>query len=248
MTKLFSHIFTLMLTLLGVASTASAREPWSFDTEVLYMQANTTAGFRQDDVFGYDPSQRYTLAYTGPNNLGIRGKYYSYDQTGVDPGRSRLMLDFENIDIELFKRLDISTATSVEFSGGLRYNEAEIFFPSPAEPNDFDGFGGIVGLKGKTQVFTGGSVYARGALALLSGDGNHDGNTPNIVFPHQMGRTQTELALGYEHPFELSRAIITPHCGMEWLNMGSYQIDPVDEHPDSDLLLAGFSLGLRIDF
>jgi hypothetical protein len=188
------------------------------------------------------------LSYLGPNNLGVTARYYSYDQTGNDPGSSLLLLDADNVDLDLFKKLDISNATSVEFSGGFRYSEAEIFYPSAFEPNDFDGLGGLVGAKGKTQVFTGGWVYARGALALLAGDGNHDANSGGFTFPHQMSRTHTELGIGYEHPFELKRAINTPHVGMEWLNMSSYLIDVLDENPEADKMLSGFSVGLRIVF
>lgn len=248
MIKRFFQTIALLLTLVSGSSIAQERTPWSLDTEVLYLQLNTTMGTRAEDVFGYDASQRFALSYTGPVNLGLRVKYFSYDQTASDPGISRLMLDFDNTDFEIFKKLDLSTCTSIEFSGGIRYNETEIFYPTPADPNDFSGIGGIVGLKGKTQVLTGGSVYARGALALLSGDGNHDANGLNVRFPHQVGRTQTEIAFGYEHPLEVRRFIVTPHFGMEWQNLSGYQIDVVDEHPESDMLLAGFSFGLKLDF
>lgn len=212
------------------------------------MQLNTSLGSRADDVFGYDPAQRYILGYTFQNNLGIRGKYFNYDHAGTDPGSWRASLDMYNADLELFKKINLTNAASFEFSGGVRYNQSELFFPSPAEPNDFSGTGGIVGLLGRAQVLNNGSLYARGAFAILSGESFHDANATPVRTGHQSVRRQTELAMGYEHIFALRKLTITPHVGFEWLNLGGYQIDIVDEHPEGDMMLAGYTFGFRFDY
>ncbi len=100
----------------------------------------------------------------------MRFKYFSYDQLATDPGVSRLRLDFYNLDLELFKKLNLTNFTSVDIRGGLRYNDSEVSFPTVGDPNDFHGLGIILGAKGLTRAFTGGDVYALGAFAMLAGE------------------------------------------------------------------------------
>lgn len=249
MIKRFFYSLACLFTLIGAGANALADGPWSLDTEVLFLQLNTSIGTRANNVFGYDPAQRYTLSYTGANNVGLRFKHFSYDRIGVDPGVSRTRLDMYNADLELFKKLNFSNCTSLDISGGIRYNDSEVSFPSTAEPNDFHGIGVILGMKGMTRVFTGGDIYARGALAMLAGDGSHDSNALSTVRPaRDIGRTHTEIAIGYQHTLQYDRISLIPHAGFEFQNLSGYQIDVVDEHPEGDFMLSGFSLGLTGTF
>ena len=242
-----------LLAVIGVLSTmctrpALSQERWSFDSEVLFLQLNTAAGTRANDVFGFDTAQRFSAAFNSRNNVALRFKYFTYDEQGTDPGFSTVLLDIYNADLEIVKKLNLTNMTSFEFSGGIRYTDADTFFPTAAEPNDFTGFGGIVGIKGTTRVFTGGDVYARGAFALLTGTAEHDSNRSPNGFVNEASRTHMELGMGYQHTFQLRRLTIVPHGGVEWLNLSDYAVDLVDEHPESDMMLAGFSFGITARF
>ena len=249
MIKRFFYSFAFLVTLMSMEVNARAAGPWSLDTEVLFLQLNTSIGTRDNNVFGYDPAPRYTLSYTTANNVGLRFKHFSYDRIGVDPGVSRIRLDMYNADLELFKKLNFSNSTSLDISGGIRYNDSEVSFPTVFEPNDFNGIGLILGMKGMTRVFTGGDIYARGAFAMLVGDGRHDSNALSAVRPaNDIGRTHTEIAIGYQHSLEYDRITLIPHAGFEFQNLSGYQIDVVDEHPEGDFMLSGFSIGLTGKF
>lgn len=248
MVKRFVIAFSFVLAVLGGMGVSCAQSPWAFDAEALFLQVNSTVGTRQNNAFGYEPGQRYTLSYMNENNLGIRGRYFSYATNQSDPGISTLLMDIWNTDVEIFKQIQITKSTMVDFSGGVRFSETESFFPSRFEPNDFTGLGGLLGARGTTKVFDRGALYARGSLALLTGEGFHDANGLNVRNANEVSRTQTEIGLGYQHSFSFRNVCLTPHVGAEWMNLSGYQNDVVDEHPESDMMLAGFTTGLGIRF
>ncbi|MGE0761477.1 MAG: hypothetical protein AB7O38_30970, partial [Pirellulaceae bacterium] len=88
--------------------------------------------------------------------------------------------------------------------------------------------------------------YGRGKLSILMGDGRHDANTLALADANEIVRGQTEVGFGYEHRLYVRNVVLVPRIGMEWQFWEGYSIDPVDEHPDTDLDLFGFSLGFGI--
>lgn len=218
------------------------------DAEVLFIRYNSDLGNRRS-VFGFDASPRYTLGYANASNFGFRTIYFEYNDVALDAGGSGLTeFDAYNLDFELFKQVQLTRSAGVEFSGGLRYNESDYFLNGPTNLNDFHGIGIALGTKGTVKVFTGGSVYGRAKFAILSGTARHDTNAFGIREAELASREQMELGFGYEHPIELGSFELTPRIGAELQRWGGYAIDPVDEHPESDLGLAGFVLGLGIRY
>ncbi|MFN7874283.1 MAG: hypothetical protein ACK5PB_03125 [Pirellula sp.] len=49
--------------------------------------------------------------------------------------------------------------------------------------------------------------------------------------------------MGYQHTFQVRRITIVPYGGLEWLNLSDYVVGVVNENPESDMMLAGFSCG-----
>lgn len=216
--------------------------------ELLLLRYNSNVGNRRS-VFDFEAAPRYTLGYMNAQKLGFRTIYFEYDETALDAGGSgRTSLSAYNLDFELFKQIQLTKTAGLEFSGGLRYSEADYFLNGPTNFNNFHGIGIALGTKATAKIFTGGNVYGRAKVALLSGNASHDGNAFALRDAHLSSRDQTELGFGYEHPVMLGRFQVTPSVGAELQRWGGYAIDPVDEHPESDLALAGFVLGLGISY
>lgn len=246
----FSALTCALVTLIGLSS-AKAEGPWAFQYESLFMRLHTSHGASTDNALGLDPANRFALSYVRDTNVGARITYFDYDHSGTftAPGGTRLIsLDMQNTDFEIFKRFNLSSQTTLEASGGLRKSVNEVFFPTVFEPNHFNGLGGFVGFRGTTKIFTGGDLYARGKYAILGGNGVHDGNAVNTPRRYDESRTQSELAFGYQHSISMARFIVTPHVGAEWMNLSSYLVDPVDEHPEGNMMLGGLTCGINVNF
>lgn len=249
--KMFLTAILMIATSMACTTCAMAQGPWSFQHETLLMKLHTTHGASTEDVFGMDPAYRFAVSYMRETNVGARISFFNYDHEGsfAAPGGTRLIsLDLENTDFEVFKQYNLSCKTQLEGSAGLRYTEGQVFFPSIFEPNHFEGFGGFLAGRATTQIFTGGSLYARGKYAILGGEGTHDGNGINTPQRFDETRTHSEIGFGYMHPFQFSRVTLTPSFGAEWMNLSGYQIDVVDEHPEADMMLGGLSFGLKLTF
>ena len=237
--------------LLGVASLFNSESTGHLigDSEVLFLRYNSDLGNRTNN-FGYEASPRFMLGYVNATNLGFRTIYFSFSDVTNDAGGTGLTsLDAYNLDFEVFKQIQLTKSTGIEMSGGLRYNEASYFLNGPTNLNDFHGIGVALGAKGTVKVSTGGAFYGRAKLAILSGTARHDTNAFAGLQKAQLSsREQVELGFGYEHPFELGSFELTPRVGAEVQRWGGYAIDPVDEHPESDLALAGFVAGLSVRY
>ncbi len=221
MTKWFIHAVAVMVTTVFGISYAQARDPWSLDSEILFLRLHTAHGASQDDIFGFDPASRHSLSYLGCNNLGTRITFFQYDHgaTFTAPGGLRaISLEMKNTDVEIFKRVNLTNLTAVEFGGGLRYSDNEVISPVSAPtrsaPNDFTGLGGLLQLRATAKVGIGGEFYARGLIAILGGNGEHLGGAIPGRQRFDEGRSHTEIAFGYQQTFNFAKMSVTPHAGV----------------------------------
>ncbi len=221
-------------------------QSWTFDADTLFLKLGTSVGTGDEDVFDFEPSARLALSRLGDSNVGFRTTWFQWDHAGTDSQVGQISLETYNLDFEIFKRLDLSDRTTLELSGGVRYNETDYLYDG--DPNDFNGFGGLVGLRGGLRVLDNGLVYARGKSAVLMGDGAHDGDDEALDPAFQVMRSQTEISFGYEHRFTMGNLVIVPRSGLEWQYWDGFGIDPVDEHPDTALGLFGFVGGLSATY
>lgn len=234
----------------GVARAQNLIDPGtvSFDAETLFMQLYMSGGTRNSNATGFDASERLALTYHTDNNVGFRTTWFAYDQIGQDSAVGQYALDAFNVDFEVLKRLEFANRTILEVSGGVRYLEAEHFLDGPTNFSDFEGFGGLFGVRGGVRVCDDGLLYARGKFAVLAGEGSHDGNSDVLNPGHEMIRSQTEIGFGYEHRCQLWGVTMVPRIGAEWQMWDGFGIDPVDEHPDTDLGLFGLVAGLGVAY
>jgi hypothetical protein len=244
MTRSFS---ALALVIAAILTPSIVRaQSWSFDADALFLKLGTSVGTADEDVFDFETGTRLALARVGESNVGFRTTWFQWDHASTDSAVGQISLDTYNLDFEIFKQIELNDRTFMELSGGVRYNETEHFYQDPTSMNDFNGFGGLVGLRGGLRVLENGLVYARSKFAVLMGDGAHDGNDEALDPANEVMRSQTELSLGYEHRLSMGNLTIVPRSGLEWQYWDGFGIDPVDEHPDTALGLFGFVGGVSV--
>lgn len=229
------------------AQTLVEGDGWSFDSDVLFLKYGNSKGFDNDDVFDFESGIRLALTRIGDSDVGVRMTWFQWEHEGTD-GAVRAGLDTYNLDLEVLKRIEIGDRTVMELTGGVRHNDTNSFFPTTFEPNNFLGWGGIVGVRGGVRVRENGMLYARGKTAILMGEGFHDANNAPTGDVNDVIRNQTELALGYEHRFQLGAFTIVPRTGFESQYWDGFLVDSVDEHPESDIGLLGFVGGVGITY
>lgn len=248
MLKRIFMVIAMLAALIANASSSRADGPFEFTSEVLFTRLHTSLGYPDLGKVNFDPAGRYSIAKIGANNLGFRVTYFDF-KTDINSPPVREFLDTYNLDFEAFKRINLTEFTRLELSGGLRYNDTEHFFANVNDPSDFTGFGGLVGGKVGARVGDCGLLYTRIKFALLGGKGDSGANIlGGPVNVYGTTRAQTEIALGYQHSLAFGNAIITPHLGAEWQHWQGFHTDPVDDHAESDLMLAAMTTGIRIDF
>ncbi|MDZ4659155.1 MAG: hypothetical protein SH868_16410 [Bythopirellula sp.] len=221
-------------------------QSWTFDADALFLKLGTSVGTADEDVFDYETGSRLAISRLGASDVGFRTTWFQWDHAATDSAVGFIELETYNLDFEIFKRLDLSNRTTLELSGGVRYNETDYIYDGA--PNDFNGVGGLVGLRGGLQVLENGVLYARSKFAVLMGDGAHDGDDEDLDPAFDVIRSQTEISLGYEHRFTMGNLVIVPRSGVEWQNWEGFGIDPVDEHPDNALGLFGFVGGVSVTY
>jgi hypothetical protein len=211
-----------------------------FDTDLMFFKLYNSLGYLSDSTSEYELSPRYSLSRTSATGLGARVTYFRFDYAGLD-GVIPVGFNTYNLDLEGFKRLNLTDWTAVEMSGGIRYNECENNWATLQ--NDFCGVGGTFGLKGIAKVGCSGQVYARAKYALLMGDGS-DALQSGPRFATT--RTQTEIASGYEHTFCVGKALIIPRVSAEWQNYANYGNSfGIIVGPDFGLGGMGFGVGMH---
>lgn len=189
----------------------------------------------EDVEFEYTAVPRVSLGYVAANGLGIRARYFEFDQSeeANEGAPSHLAIDTYTIDLELFERICLNRCWAIELSGGVHYKEfSEFMFDSgvPDEPdlfeprlNAIDGWGGVLGLEA-TRSMGCWAVYGRVRGSVITGD-KFVGNS--IEFGDSLlaqGREvedsimhTIEYALGLECNRELSNgAALRLRAGYEW--------------------------------
>mgnify|MGYP002623876153 CR=1 FL=1 len=187
-----------------------------------------------DDIeFDYAASPRLTVGYVADCGLGVRLRYWEYDQAGdpVFPATGVAMdVDTYNFDLEMFDRFVFSDCWSCELSGGIRYNEFTETMIDPIPPavriNQFDGLGGLVGLEVQRSLGRFGNLYGRTRLAIMQDDrfvSNITGGTTSQAVLRDATLTMTEIAFGYEYAYAFDGgALAFFRAGYEWQHWDNF--------------------------
>jgi len=216
---------------------------WIVAADLLFMQYQRNNTFDADTSnLSYNPTPRVVVGYQNACGLGVRMRFWDYDHSAPEPlGIPGATLDTDtfNIDLEAFKTVQLTDLTTVEFSGGIRYNDfRETLNGLGSLGTSFTGIGGIAGVKARCQML-GGAGYVSVNGAIIKDDQSFQGLGPpfsllNIV-------TQTELGAGYEWAtYTSGGARVWLRAGYEWWIWTGYG-DPFGDQPDNSFV--GFVLG-----
>jgi hypothetical protein len=147
------------------------------------------------------------------------------------------------LDGEIFKRIDMTDLTNIEISAGVRHNDVTARNNAFGTVNTNTGLGGLFGIRGAVDVFTGGELYVRSKWAVIMGDGNTFGSLPNRG--HDLVRNQWELGMGYQHSYTFESGILmTARIGAEWITFTGSEPGIGLPGTFNDLALGGLVVGL----
>ncbi len=213
----------------------------TFDAELTFLRYHQSGGVlasnSQPAEFGFDPAPRFVAGYEACNGLGIRGRYWFFDHSAVTNDGVEYAIDTYNLDVEGYKRIALGSQTSIEMSGGIRYNEFEqsdnftnIETGSLGLSNGFKGIGGTVGLQGNHRFGNGLGLYARARWSIVQGDDllGDAGGFENDVLPYlqpDSTHSQTEIGIGIDWSRCLANgAVLTVGVGGEWQQWDEYAV------------------------
>ncbi|MDT8403247.1 Lpg1974 family pore-forming outer membrane protein [Sulfuriflexus sp.] len=211
------------------AGITEARDPAYFarleNTFMSYGQeggASDAAGNGAD--FGNDYTPRLEFGYVGSQGMGIRGRYWSFDDTDSSDSafNDKVKVDTDSIDLELFQQWQWTEKTEVEASIGVRVLDFEQtatdFGNNRIVDSDFSGYGATLGLQTKRKWGIG-KVYGRSRLSVLLGEQDlqvTEAGTSTKVDAEDNPISQLELGFGYEVARELRWGSVNANLGYEW--------------------------------
>lgn len=203
-----------------------------------FLDQNGVEDFNGNDgTFDYNASPRLTLGYVGCDGLGARLRYWEYDQSTRSVANQVIAVDTYYIDLEMFQAIELGSCTSVELSGGIRYNEFDMD-RSGARRDSFNGFGGMLAIEARRDIGCNLTAYGRFRQVLLSDDFFASGASQD---ENDAIRANQEISLGVMY----TNCNWTINAGYEWQMWQNYTRGValnIDEETD-DVGFAGFVVG-----
>jgi hypothetical protein len=238
-----------------------------FDVDLTYVRFFQEGGVT--DIAG-DPGDfnmkfapRFELGWFGVNGMGVRMRYWNYDQNTISTDGDGIAVDTFTFDLEIAQKYEIGCLTTLETFGGVRYVDFQQGLGDLATDRllmgGFTAAGGTVGFEGRRHCWYG-NVYARGRLSVLYGDSDAVLiDTVGVVVVDQseaLGNiyTQTELGIGYEVSGEWGNSVVSARVGAEWHHWANAALADTSlggvgqDDQLEDVGFAGLVLGLGVDF
>lgn len=203
-----------------------------------FYDSNGVEDFGGNDAeFDFEVNPRLTLGYVACDGLGARVRYWEFDEDTVSVANNNVAVNTYNIDLEAFQAVELNSCTSVEFMGGVRYNEFDMD-RSGARRDSFNGFGGMLGLEGRRDFGCGLSAYGRYRHVIFADDFFMSGTSQD---ENDGIKGQQEIALGVAY----TNCNWTLTAGYEWQVWQNYTrgtASNIDEET-SDVGFSGFVVG-----
>ena len=157
-----------------------------------FQTEETTTGF------GYDPATRIWFGYQGSNGVGVRARWWQYDERSSAPSSNFTRIKMQTIDLEATKAFKLGRMKGL-VSGGLRfaeYREDDNGFSTIEIPS---AYGLVAGVELRRPIYGRFSLFGEGRQSFLFDGSWNDGGTPrgNITF------AISELKLGVEYAYPL---------------------------------------------
>lgn len=213
--------------------------------------------------FDHDYTPRLEVGYVGRQGMGIRARYWSYDDDArADGNTGEINVDTDSFDLEVFQQWQLTQNTELEGAIGVRHVDFNQNVFDTASSNtyegDFDGWGVTAGLQVKRKWGIG-KVYGRSRLSALLGD--HDitlRNSAGAVIVESDANdnpvSQLELALGYEIARDFTWGKLNANLGYEWqywtnLGLGDSTFGGIgNDDVLEDVSFKGFVIGVGAEF
>ncbi|VAW02469.1 hypothetical protein MNBD_ALPHA08-332, partial [hydrothermal vent metagenome] len=154
----------------------------------------------QIEGYGYDPATLAWIGYQFENGLGIRGRWWQYNERTSDPAASRYdKIKMETFDLEATKAFTMGSIKGI-VSGGVRFaNYREDSGASVLRVPS--AYGLVAGLELRKPIYGGFSLFGEGRQSFMFDGSWSDGasSEKNIAF------TISELKIGVEYSYPLMR-------------------------------------------
>lgn len=203
--------------------------------------------------FGFELAPRISIGAVTCDGLGTRLRYWDYSHSNPAPegGGSRLEVDTFNFDVEVFDCIQLSCNTTLEVSGGMRYNEfSEIVVNTGRQlSHDFSAPGILLGAEVRRTPSFGGQLYGgiRGSLLMSDMDVRDTffGNFRRL----DTVQSVLEMGGGYQYCTHIGHTLVTAKVGVEWQQWMNYS-DSLDFgwNSPTDVGFGGFVLGVGAEF
>lgn len=215
------------------------------NVEATFFRYHRADGVRTGDAvnpnfiteFGFELAPRVTVGYVGCDGLGVSLRWWDYNHNNpaANAANQGVGVDTYTIDFEVFENIQLSCATSMQVSFGIRYNDfEETIVDTDTLRNIITAWGGIGAVEFRRQLGAGllsgcndccggnnGAVYGRLRGGILMSDRQVNDLTsatfPRVYDMHDVVVGVAEIAFGYEVSQCLSTGqVLTLRAGVEW--------------------------------
>lgn len=204
--------------------------------------------------FNFKEAPRVTLGYVGPDGLGVRTRWWQFDQKqgANDIAKGSLGVDTYNIDVEIFEEIDLTPCASMELFAGLRYNDFDENFVDDNATRILNVNSSMYGAVFGTQVnrtIRRGKLFARVRGAILMDNANVLDATSAVVRTDTI-QGMTEFATGFEVVQCTSYGTIRFMLGAEWQHWFNYstEFDTTTSGGPTDVGFGGITTGFSFDY
>jgi hypothetical protein len=199
--------------------------------EVLWLKT-----FEGDGAFGdfnYDDGFRFWIGYQGAGGLGIRFRYFDFDQE-ADNGD---LFDTKHTDLEIYDTVQIGCNWDLLVGAGIRYLDINFSTTEGETLQSFTGPGPVVTAELYRHISDRAALYAIGRESILVGNFRDDG-----TLQEDSTLMVSELQLGGQLHREMSSgALLFGRAG--WEAQYYHDLSDDNETPIS-LIGVGFSAGI----
>lgn len=219
-------------------------------------RVGVVSGANDDDAVEFDFKQapRVTLGYVSPDGMGVRARWWQFDQKqgANDVSKGSLGVDTYNIDIEIFEEIDLTPCASVELFAGMRYNDFDENFVGDNATRilnvNSSTYGGVFGTQ-VNRIIQRGKLFARVRGAILMDDANVL-NASDVVVRTDMIQGMTEFATGFEVVQCTPYGSIRFMLGAEWQHWFNYstEFDTTTSGGPTDVGFGGITTGFSFDY
>ena len=199
---------------------------------------------------GTDLSNRLNLGWVGENGLGVRARYWEFDNRAVSFINTTQRIHLIETDAEVTDRFNLGQWILTGAFGYRQISYRDDFFNAGGANvvhNQFNGQGFVTGLDLVRPIWGGWSVYGNAKFSALFGRGANSFLGPGYLVSHQV-RTISEMGAGLQYNYLLDNKVnVFARAGFEaqyWTDFGTNFNNP----NTANISFAGITTSVGISF